>query len=45
MTRLKVITIPKPPSFSSPKLTKSENPLRDATLAADETKPDELQKL
>ena len=45
MPGLKVITIPKPPSFSSPKFTKSETPLPDATLAAAETKPDEPRKL
>ena len=42
---VKVIAIPKPPSFSSPKFSKSENPLRDATLAAAETKSDEPRKL
>ena len=36
MSRLKVIAIPKPPSFSSPKFTKSESRPPDATLAAAE---------
>ena len=45
MPRLEDVAIAKHPSFSCPKFTKSGNPLRDATLAAAETKPDEPQKL